>query len=301
MSDAVAPPLAALSAPDAPPVRVASTKEDRRFYIGLALAAIFHCLLFVGVSGAPRSIGDPTGSQDAINVAFISDSELRSLSAATDTPQGPPVPPTPPTAPAEAVTTQPPEPSQPAVEPPEQQAAPAPAPAPQLDAVPEAALTLKPLEEPPLVSEPRPEPKPPAHAKAEPAPPAKHAKPSRTQTARLDLSLPATTSALSGIGGTDMERPAGITRSGENDAFARGVISALRRTMPELNDTRGRVTVRITLDRDGSLVSTQVVRASSVSGLDRSVVFATRQTSYPFPPRNARDADLIFLITYIYN
>jgi TonB family protein len=70
--------------------------------------------------------------------------------------------------------------------------------------------------------------------------------------------------------------------------------------MPQLNQTLGRVTVRITLDLDGSLVSTQVVRASNIAGLDRSVVFATRQTSYPFPPRNARSADLVFLITYIY-
>ena len=65
-------------------------------------------------------------------------------------------------------------------------------------------------------------------------------------------------------------------------------------------DTRGRVTVRITLGKDGELVSTQIINPSNVAGLDRSVVFATRQTSYPFPPRDARAVDLVFLITYIY-
>jgi TonB family protein len=126
-------------------------------------------------------------------------------------------------------------------------------------------------------------------------------KPERQKTANLDLSPPAMFSAPRGGGGAGLQRPAGITRSGENDAFARGVVSALQRTMPQLNDTRGRVTVRITLDMDGSIVNTQVVRPSNIAGLDRSVVFATRQTSYPFPPRNAKPDDLVFLITYIYN
>jgi TonB family protein len=58
--------------------------------------------------------------------------------------------------------------------------------------------------------------------------------------------------------------------------------------------------VRIILDKDGSVVRTDVIRQSSVAGLDQSVVFATRQTSYPFPPRNANAADLTFLVTYIY-
>jgi TonB family protein len=116
----------------------------------------------------------------------------------------------------------------------------------------------------------------------------------------LDLTPPTTFSG--GGGNAGLQRPPGITRSGENDAFARGVVSALQRTMPQLSDaTRGRVTVRITLDRDGSLVSTQVVRPSNIAGLDRYVVFATRQTSYPFPPRNAKPDDLVFLITYIYH
>ena len=70
--------------------------------------------------------------------------------------------------------------------------------------------------------------------------------------------------------------------------------------MPQLRETRGRVTVRLKLDKDGGLVSTEVMRPSSVAGLDQNVVFATRQSSFPFPPRNANSADLTFLVTYIY-
>ena len=58
--------------------------------------------------------------------------------------------------------------------------------------------------------------------------------------------------------------------------------------------------MRIILDLNGSIVRTDVIRPSSVAGLDQSVVFATRQASFPFPPRNANAADLTFLVTYIY-
>ena len=164
-------------------------------------------------------------------------------------------------------------------------------------AIPDEALTLKPIEDLLASTERKSEAKPAEPPK--PQPPAKQAAPERKRQATLDLSPP-TNFTFGGGGGAAVARPAGITRSGENDAFARGVISALRRTMPQLMDTRGRVTVRITLGKDGELVSTQVVNPSNIAGLDRSVVFATRQTSYPFPPRNARPVDLVFLITYIY-
>jgi len=145
----------------------------------------------------------------------------------------------------------------------------------------------------------------------EPVKPARPARPEQAQPhqpksapkrmATLDLSLPPSIfMAPHGGGGVGVERAAGVTRSGENDTFARGVIGALQRTMPQLRDSTGRVTVRITLDKDGSLVRTEVLRPSSVAGLDQSVVFATRQTSFPFPPRNANAADLTFIVTYIY-
>ena len=137
---------------------------------------------------------------------------------------------------------------------------------------------------------------------AKPRPP-RPDQPKPQQSAKLDLSMPPATMAspsFSGRGGAGLERPAGITRSGENDAFARGVIKALQLTMPQLRDTLGRVTVRIVLNMNGNLVSTQVIRTSNVPGLDQSVVFATKQSSFPFPPRNAVPDDLVFNVTYIY-
>lgn len=127
-----------------------------------------------------------------------------------------------------------------------------------------------------------------------------HSKPKKTETAKLDLGMPKAFRPPPGSRGAGFERPAGITRSGENDAFARGVIRALQATMPQLRETRGRVRVRITLNRNGNLVSTKVEMPSNVPGLDQSVVFATKQTSFPLPPYNANDADLVFIVTYIY-
>jgi len=296
------PAIAELSVPDTQVPREATATQDRRFYVGLALATVVHSLIFAGFYGAePRVIGDPRGSTEAISVNFVTDAELRGLSAVPETAKGPPAPPAPPPtppppAPAETAAATPPTPPIPPVaQPPEPAPAATAAPEPETS-VPDTALSLKPPEqrEPPI------EPKPADPPKAEAPSPVPQTKQQPSRSARLDLSPPAVFSAPSGGGGAGVERPPGITRSGENDAFARGVVSALRRTMPQLIETRGRVTVRITLDMDGSLVSTQVVRASNIAGLDRSVVFATRQTSYPFPPRNARDADLVFLITYIY-
>lgn len=139
----------------------------------------------------------------------------------------------------------------------------------------------------------------PAEAKPKtPAPP----KPAQktTETAKLDLTPPAVFQAPVGGGGAGLQRPAGITRSGENDDFARGVIRALQTTMPQLRNTFGRVTVRIDLDMKGNLVRTTVLKPSNIGGLDQSVVFATKQSSFPFPPHNAVPADLVFFVTYIY-
>ena len=110
-------------------------------------------------------------------------------------------------------------------------------------------------------------PKPPEPAKpATPAKPeqARRAQPKQSQvrTSSLDLSLPPSFYAAPfGGGGVGVHRPAGVTRSGENDTFSRGVIAALQRSMPQLRETLGRVTVRIILDKDGSLVKTEVIRA----------------------------------------
>src|SRR5690606_4442020 len=95
-------------------------------------------------------------------------------------------------------------------------------------------------------------------------------------------------------------RPPGITRSGANDEFARGVIRALQETMPQLRNTLGRVTIRILLNENGNIERVSLVRSSEDSRLDQSVIFAAKQTSYPLPPGNSNVADRTFLITYIY-
>ena len=50
-------------------------------------------------------------------------------------------------------------------------------------------------------------------------------------------------SASSAVG-----RPPGITRSGANDDFGRGVIRALKKTMPPATGIKGRLTIKLILD-----------------------------------------------------
>ena len=96
-------------------------------------------------------------------------------------------------------------------------------------------------------------------------------------------------------------RPAGITRSGENDDFGRGVIRALRQTMPPHRRIYGRVTIRLLLNESGNLAEVQVIGNSTDASLDQSVLFASKQSSFPLPPKGATVADRTFLVTYIYN
>jgi TonB family protein len=100
--------------------------------------------------------------------------------------------------------------------------------------------------------------------------------------------------------GAAVSRPPGITRSGENDDFARGVIRALRQTMPAPSGVRGRVTVRLLLNDNGNLVEVALLRAADDPILTQSIVFAVRQASFPFPPAGANLADRTFMVTYIY-
>jgi TonB family protein len=110
----------------------------------------------------------------------------------------------------------------------------------------------------------------------------------------LDLTMPAMPST-SGV-----TRPAGITRSGENDEFGRGVIRALRQSMPAANGAIGRVTVRIFLSEVGNLSDVQLVQSSGNSALDQQVVFAVRMSSFPIPPTASSLADRTFLVSYLY-
>ena len=142
------------------------------------------------------------------------------------------------------------------------------------------------------------------HEADAPSPPKKAAKAVQPQQAPkasppLQLSLPDMAIAPGGPAPA-FSRPAGITRSGENDEFGRGVIRALRKSMPDPGPMRGRVTVRFLLSDDGNLIEVRLVRSSGDPVLDQSVMFAVKQSSFPFPPRNAPLVDRTFLVTYIY-
>lgn len=312
-----------------------ASQDVRRFYLWLFAAIIAHGAVLTGfISSKPRQIGSPDGLDGAISISLVTEADLRgdatvadqapgelapppAMPAAPAEPPTPPVPqptaeplpelrqlaqpqPPPPPAMKPAIAPEPPA-AQPeaADEPPPAEALPAPGDPPpaQKNAAQEPPAKVTEAETPPEPKAKQDTPKP---AKAKEAKP-KNAKAQETQTAKLDLAVPpAMQAAIPGGRGAGVERPAGITRSGENDAFARGVIRALQQTMPQLRETRGRVKVKITLDKNGNLVSTQVLMPSNVAGLDQSVVFATRQTSFPLPPYKAVPADLVFVVTYIY-
>ena len=133
-----------------------------------------------------------------------------------------------------------------------------------------------------------------------PAPPTKSKPaPSLDLSPSLRFDLPDGAFAPGGRSAAVM-RPPNMTRSGENDEFGRGVIRALRKTMPVARDTLGRVTVRLLLSETGNLTQAQLVRSSGDPVLDQNVVFAARQSSFPIPPAGATVADRTFLVTYIY-
>jgi TonB family protein len=221
-------------------------------------------------------------------------------------PPPPPVPPAEAQQPAETPPTPPP-PEAPAEQPKKAEAAPTDTPTLESD-LPGLLSMQKPVEKP---SKPPPEPQKDAveetsqpEQKSETKRPAKTpSKPKQQRTAKLDLSPPPQTFSAPQAGGgrsASFSRPPGITRSGWNDDFARGVIRALQQTMPQLREILGRVTVRILLTENGNVRDVQLVRPSSNSSLDQSVIFAARQTSYPLPPAGATVADRTFVVTYVY-
>lgn len=293
----------------------AARQPDRAFWTALAVAALLHASLLIGALGAKsKRLGEEGGAEDAINVSLVTEADFLSRTTVPENSAPPPgAPPQP----------QP----QPAVEPP---------PPDLKQTVPDEATP--PAQEPAqdvktqVPAEPKPEPvKPsefaatpdlfalsdaaPDNPKSEPAKPKSQPEksapkpsakkpPAQQKTAKLDLSPPKPTfDAPDGAAGRSagFSRPPGITRSGANDDFARGVIRALQQTMPQLRETLGRVTVRIILNENGNVKDVQITRPSPNSTLNQSVVFAARQTSYPFPPAGSIEVDRIFLVTYIYN
>jgi TonB family protein len=298
------------------PVKAARPRE-RAFWIALGCAVVAHAALIAGfVHTLPqRQVGEKGGALEGVSVAMVDAADLASKSTFAERARPPrPVPP---------VRLEPPSPqSAPRQEEQPREIAPrqvAPRPneprAPELVAPDEAArrtdqqgkeaeaqkqervpwtIDLKALE--PDFSAARAAKPHDAAPKQAPKPP----EPQQTASAvpQLQLSLP--DSAIPMDAPFGLSRPAGITRSGENNEFGRGVIRALYKTMPKEN-ARGRVTVRIRLSQDGNLVEVRLARSSGDPALDQAVLFAVNQTSFPFPPPNSPPVDRIFLVTYVYD
>lgn len=312
-------------------------RRDRAFWAAFACALSAHALIILAMllsNSSARTLGTTDGASDAIAVEIVDAATLKD-SMAPPTPAQPPPgaqpqqtaalaepqPPQPPEPPQETQT--PPEPQAEAAPPPPTPEAAQPAEAPPVEKAAEklAAEALPALEDATPADKPEqpapqeapkqeaPKPEAPKEAqKAEPKkqPPAKQQakqqpQKKRTQTSALDLSVPYDGSAADSDAGSSsaVQRPPGITRSGENDEFARNVIRALQKTMPR-ERARGRVTVRIVLNENGSRADVKLLQSGGDSDLDFNVMFAARQTAYPFPPRNATLVDRTFTVTYIY-
>jgi protein TonB len=299
--------------------------NDRPFWAALACAALLHAALLFGAGSAnPHRMGEAEGQLDAISVDFVepevmagdaagpkgdthaeeqsqgqdtSTSALQVPRPATETWQAETAPEKPqekvPDKPAEKAPEKP---KAPAIEEkPQQQAMfQLPDPDTQKNETQQKSETQKSQKETPKDS-----PKEGQKGAATKAPATKD-KPSQA----LDLSLPSSLFKAPSGGGGDyssaMVRPPGITRSGENDDFGRDVVKALRKTMPPHQKIFGRVTVRILLSPNGDLVDLQLVRGSGDPILDQTVMFAVRQSVFPFPPKGSTAVDRTFMITYIY-
>jgi periplasmic protein TonB len=251
--------------------------QERRFWIGVACAAVLHAALLFGVgrSSSPRQMGEADASPEGITVELVDAADLMSKTTVPPQEASPP--------PANPVSTgsvaQPPPP------PPEPEHPPARAPEPKKAAAIEKA--------PDKTSVPDPTKKqssidPATKSKSTPAPPSDP----------LTLGLPDASFAPPGRSAA-FARPPGITRSGENDDFGRGVIRALRQTMPG-STVLSQVTVRLLLSETGNLVEVRLIRSGGDPILDQNVVFAVKQSSFPIPPVGSTMLDRTFMVTYVY-
>jgi periplasmic protein TonB len=254
-------------------------RSERTFWLALSLAALVHAGLIFEISRAsPRIRGEQNGAPDSLTVELVDAAQLRSKSTMPLRAEA---------APADAASP----------------AESSPTPADALVAAPpqpdERKITEQPIDKKALeaVSPPDQAPKQSEAArkpKDKPAPEQKHSS--------LQLDMPADFMGPSGSGRfTAATRPPDITRSGENDEFGRGVIRALRQTMPGPRGETGRVTVRLLLSETGNLAELLLIRGANDPVLTQSVVFAVRQSSFPIPPVGSTPSDRTFLVTYVYN
>jgi TonB family protein len=302
------------------PMVAAIAMRERGFWTGLAFAAVVHAALLVGFLRAPpRMMGEASGLADGISVELVEAPDPKSKNTFAEDGGQPgtaakPVP----KPPQKQAAAEPQEPQPPA--PPKSD------PLPQRPETPPVAREAQPAEPQPkskpwaaeieaLQKAPPPapaeEPKQPAE-EAPKTPPAKkqqqaelpkqlpqpEAKPK--QKLSLQLDLPPSMQFMPGTQGAAVTRPAGITRSGENDEFGRGVIRALRKTMPASN-VLGRVTVRFLISQTGNLTEVRLISGGGDPILSQNVVFAVKQSSFPFPPPGATEVDRTFQVTYVYH
>jgi protein TonB len=256
------------------------------------VAVLLHAALIGFLLYAPatqlRQLGEQGGDGKSVSVDVISEADLP---GAAVTPAATPslVPPAPPR-PGEGSHPAEPEVPDPAAV---LQARPAdvkPSPPQDLASLPQHLLEV------PLES------KTPAKPKPEATPPDRQPHAQTHKSAAIDFNLPPLLAlGQAGAGGPGLTRPAGITRSGANDDFGRGVIRALRQTMPPPQGRESaRLTVRFQLDDNGNLVRVEIVAASGDPVLDQNVAFAVRQTNFPFPPTGSTPVDRRFYVTYVY-
>jgi protein TonB len=253
----------------------------------LACAATVHAILLAGFASSysTRRLGEPEADSKGIAVEIVDAADLdsrNSVPVAGDTPPintasiAPPQP------------QRPPQPQQPPAEAEPAPPDPAPLPSPPPPAKKTPAIEKMP-DQPTATEQPK--------KQSPKTPPAKSAA-AHTPQDPLELSLPDAAFAPSGRSAA-FARPANITRSGENDEFGRGVIRALRRTMPG-SDVLGQVTIRLFLNEHGNIGEVRLLRSSSNPIMDQNVVFAAKQSSFPIPPAGATVADRTFVVTYIY-
>jgi len=279
------------------PLAAAASTQDNRFWFGLAFVAALHAALIFGVTrSSPRQIGERSGRPDGISVVLVDEADLKSKNTfredgSSDAPPAIAEPPTP-------AAPQPPQPKASELPVPKQP------PAPKVEAAPPAPRPLDEQKDARAIDKesldllaPGPAPKQSDPGSAAKIPPKQE---QLEQKPPLQLTMPSIPVAPGGRAAA-VARPPGATRSGENDEFGRGVIRALRQTMPSPNGQLGRVTVKLLLSNSGNLAEVQLIRSAGVPGLDQSVVFAVKQASFPIPPGGATLVDRTFLVTYIYN
>ena len=96
-------------------------------------------------------------------------------------------------------------------------------------------------------------------------------------------------------------RPVDITRSGENDEFGRDVDPRLEGDDAASVWLAGIGHDQVPAGGDGPDLGDAIASAApAIPILDQSIVLAATRSGFPVPPRGAKLADRIFLVTYIY-